>query len=178
MPHCFPTRDSVPQEIFPAGHCPQAIVSVALFTREICLLTISAIDVAGNIGRHLHPDPNGLLPSCPTSPPYRRYSSSPLLSSLRRFSHILVYNKYPLEHGFGLHCCHLCMPNYRSHSAVLVFRYVVASCVRDREIFRVAGVALSSFGVRQRNTSRVRFLVGHSVLCMCSFYVCTPYLFS
>ena len=35
-----------------------------------------------------------------------------------------------------------------------------------------------SFGVHQRNTLQVRFLGGHSVLCMCSLYVCTPYSFS
>ena len=40
------------------------------------------------------------------------------------------------------------------HSAVLVFLYVVACCIRDQEIFTVAGVALLSFGVSdQRNTS-------------------------
>ena len=37
------------------------------------------MDVAGNIGRHPHPDPNGLLSSCPASPFYRRYSSSPIV---------------------------------------------------------------------------------------------------
>ena len=36
----------------------------------------------------------------------------------------------------------------------------------------------SHFCVRQRNTLQVRFLEGHLVHCMCSFYVCTPYLFS
>ena len=134
MPHCFPARDSVLHEIFPAGHCAQAIVSAALFIREFYLPRISAMDVARSIGRHPHPDPNGLLPSCPASPPCWRYSSSPFLSSLRRFSHVLICSKYPLERGFGLCCCHLCMPNYRTHSAVLVLGYVVAYWVRDREI--------------------------------------------
>ena len=135
MPHLFPTRDSVSYEIFSTSHCAQATVSAALFTREFCLPRISATDVAGSIRRHPHPDPNGLLPSCPTSPPYWRYSSSSFLSSLRRFSHILVCSKYPLECSFGLCCCHLYMLNYRSHSVVLVFHYAVACWVRDREIF-------------------------------------------
>ena len=134
VPHRFPSYDSVLHEIFPAGHCAQATFS-ALFIREFCLPRISATDVAGSIGRHPHPDPNGLLPSCPTSPPYWRYSSSPFLSSLRCFSHVLVCSKYPLERGFGLRCCHLCMSNYRSHFIVLVLGYVVACWVRDREIF-------------------------------------------
>ena len=65
MPHRFPARDSVPHEIFPAGHCAQATVSAALFTRELCLPRISATDIVGSIRRHPHPDPNGLLPSFP-----------------------------------------------------------------------------------------------------------------
>ena len=135
VPHRFPARDSVPHKKFPAGHYVQAIVLAALFTRELCLSRISATDVAGSIGRHPHLDPNSLLPSCPASPPCQRYSSSPFLSSLRRFSHVLVCSKYPLERSFGLRCCHLCMPNYKSHSAVLVFGYAVACWDRDREIF-------------------------------------------
>ena len=178
VPHRFPACDSVPYEIFPAGHCAQATVSAALFTQEFCLPTISATDVVGSIGRHPHLHPNGLLPSCPASPPYRRYSSSPVLSLLRRFSHVLVCSKYPLERGFGLRCCHLCMPNYRNHFVVLFFDYAIAYWVSDREIFRADGVALWSLCVRQRNTSQVRFLEGHSVHCTCSFYVCTPYSFS
>ena len=178
MPHRFSAHDWVPQENFPTGHCAQAIVSTTLFTREFCLPTISATDVAGSIGRHLHLHPNGLLLSSPASPRCRRYSSSPFLSSLRQFLHVLVCSKYLLERGFGLHCCDLCMPNYRSHSAVLVFGYAVACWVCDRDIFRADGVALWSLCVRQRNTSQVRFLEGHSVHCMCSFYVCTPYSFS
>ena len=55
----FLARDSVAHEIFPAGHYAQATVSVALFTRECCLPTISATDVVGSIGRHPHLDPNG-----------------------------------------------------------------------------------------------------------------------
>ena len=54
-----------------------------------------------------------------------------LLSWLRPLSHTLVCTKYPLECGFGLRCCHLCMLNYKSHSAVLVFLYDVLCCVRD-----------------------------------------------
>ena len=121
-------------QIFPASHCAQATVS-ALFIREFCLPRISATDVAGSIGRHPHPDPNGLLPSCPASTPCWRYSSSPFLSSLRRFSRVLVCSKYPLECGFSLRCCHLCMLNYRSYSAVLARGYAVACWVRDQEIF-------------------------------------------
>ena len=49
--------------------------------------------------------------------------------------------------------------------------------MRDWKIFTAAGIAFSSFGVRKRNTSQVRFLGRHSVLCMCSLYVCTPYSF-
>ena len=94
MPHHFPARDSVVHEIFPASHCAQATV-FALFIREFCLLRISATDVAGSIGRHPHPDPNGLLPSCPASTPCWRYSSSLFLSSLCRFSSVLVCSKYP-----------------------------------------------------------------------------------
>ena len=153
-------------------------MSAALFTREFCLPTISATDVAGSIRRHPHPHLNGLLPSSLASPPCLRYSSSPFLSSLRRFLHVLVRSKYPLERSFGLRCCHLCMPNNRSHFGVLVFGYAVAYWVCNREIFKADGVALWSLCVRQRNTSQVRFLEGHLVHCMCSFYVYTPYLFS
>ena len=93
------------------------------------------------------------------------------------FAHSCLH-QIPLKRGFGLCSCHLCMPNYRSHSTVLVFLYDVTCCVRDWKIFIAASIAFSSFGVRQRNTSQVRFLGGHLVLCMCSFYVCTPYSFS
>ena len=134
VPHCFPARDSVLHEIFPAGHCAQATIS-ALFIREFCLPRISATDVAGSIGRHPHPDSNSLLPSCPASPLCWRYSSSPFLSLLHHFLRVLVCSKYPLERGFGLHCCHLCMPNYRSDSAVLVRSYTIVCWVYDQEIF-------------------------------------------
>ena len=42
-----------PQEIFPAVHYSRRIVSATLFTTKFCLSTMSATDVAGNIGRHL-----------------------------------------------------------------------------------------------------------------------------
>ena len=37
------------------------------------------MNVANNIGRHSHPDPNGLIPTCPTSPSCRHYFSSPII---------------------------------------------------------------------------------------------------
>ena len=41
------------RKFFPVVHCSRRRVSAALFTTEFCLPTMSATDVAGNIGRHL-----------------------------------------------------------------------------------------------------------------------------
>ena len=140
-----------PQEIFLAGHCSRRTISPVLYTTEFCLPTVSATDVAGNIGRHLI---------------WTRTASSPFLLLLLPAGGIVL----PL-------CCDSCVvfrtffsvANTLSNT-VLVFIVLTCACQitgvillslfsftllpvvsATGKIFTAAAVVSSSFGVRQRN---------------------------
>ena len=165
---------ATPQEIFPAGHCSRRTISPALFTTEFCLPTVSATDVAGNIGRHLI---------------WTRTASFPFLLILLPAGGIVLPRCCD---SCAVFCTFFSVANTLSN-AVLVFIVLTCACqIRGvillslfsftllpvasatGEIFTAAAVASSSFGVCQRNLAGT-LLQGNSVHCMCSFYVCTPF---
>ena len=162
-------------KIFPAVHCSRRTVSAALFTTEFCLPTMSATDVAGNIGRHLI---------------WTRTASSPFLLLLLPTGGIV----FP-------RCCDSCAV-FRTFFSIAntlwnagsVFIVLTCACQisgvilvslfsltllpvasATAEITTAAAVASSSFGVRQRNLAgtlfrgkfgslHVLFLCVHSIL--------------
>ena len=163
------------QEIFPTGHYSRRTVSAALFTTEFCLPTMSATDVAGNIGRHL---------IC------TRTASSPFVLLLCPAGGIVLPRCCD---SCAIFCTFFSVANtlWNAVSVFIVLTYAcqitgvillslfsftllpVASATS--EIFTAAAVASSSFGVRQRNLAdtllrgkfgslHVLFVCVHSIL--------------
>ena len=162
------------RKFFPAVHCSRRTISAALFTTEFCLPTMSAADVAGNIGRHLI---------------WTRTASFPFLLLL-----------LPVRGIVFLRCCDSCAV-FRTFFSVAntlwntgsVFIVLTCACQISGVILvslfslTLLPVASATAEITQRpplrrrhlvcvkETSQVRFFGGNSVLCMCSFYVCIPY---
>ena len=164
-----------PQEIFPADHYSRRTVSAALFTTKFCLPTMSATDVAGNIGRHLI---------------WTQTASSPIVLLLLPAKGIVLPRCCD---SYAVFCTFFSVAN-TLWNVVSVFIVLTCACQITGvillslfsftlspvasvagEIFTVAAVASSSFGVRQRNLAgtlfrgkfgsfHVLFLCVHSIL--------------